>query len=164
MSGLQAAGTRIVVTPKQARSLSAIRDLLVISDTEDPDVEESSTSALTEEQRKELATEEGLTLDAWEKEAKELAPKKRATKPKKKAAKKTDVDDEDIVDENEDADHDVDLEEVDHDAAELEKLKNDEATKALLGKFVDLTSLFPPLPAKGNFEVETIKGSQYFFS
>lgn len=64
MSGLQAAGTRIVVTPKQARSLSAIRDLLVISDTEDPDVEESSTSALTEEQRKELATEEGLTLDA----------------------------------------------------------------------------------------------------
>jgi len=34
----------------------------------------------------------------------------------------------------------------------------------LLGKFVELCDLFPPLPQKGTFDVETIKGSQYFFS
>lgn len=36
--------------------------------------------------------------------------------------------------------------------------------KLLAGKFVNLTDLLPPLPAKGNFKVEAIKGSQYFFS
>jgi DNA-directed RNA polymerase, mitochondrial len=34
----------------------------------------------------------------------------------------------------------------------------------LLGKFVELTDLLPPLPKKGSFDVETIKQSQYFFS
>lgn len=161
-TGLHAAGTRIVVTPKQARSLSAIKDLLVVSDTEEPDVEESSTSALTDEQRSKLATDEDLALEAWKKEVTEVAPKKRATKPRKKAAAKIKIiEDEDIVDHDAE---EADPEEVDLDAAELENLKDDEATNALLGKFVDLTALFPPLPAKGNFEVETIKGSQYFFS
>lgn len=40
----------------------------------------------------------------------------------------------------------------------------DAANARLLGKFVDLIDLMPPLPKKGNFDVETIKGSQYFFS
>ena len=31
-------------------------------------------------------------------------------------------------------------------------------------KFVELTKLFPPLPEKGNFEVNTVKKSLYFFS
>jgi DNA-directed RNA polymerase len=35
---------------------------------------------------------------------------------------------------------------------------------SLQNKFVDLTDLFPPLPKKGDFKVETIKKSQYFFS
>jgi len=45
--------------------------------------------------------------------------------------------------------------------------EDDEAdadTRLLAGKFVNFTDLLPPLPAKGNFKVETIKGSQYFFS
>jgi hypothetical protein len=39
-----------------------------------------------------------------------------------------------------------------------------ELSPALLGKFVELADLLPPIPKKGNFDVETIKGSQYFFS
>lgn len=35
---------------------------------------------------------------------------------------------------------------------------------ALLGKFVDFTALLPPLPKKGDFKVDEIKQSQYFFS
>jgi len=37
-------------------------------------------------------------------------------------------------------------------------------TRLLAGKFVNFTDLLPPLPAKGNFKVEAIKSSQYFFS
>lgn len=36
--------------------------------------------------------------------------------------------------------------------------------RLMAGKFVNLTDLLPPVPAKGNFKVEAIKGSQYFFS
>jgi len=31
-------------------------------------------------------------------------------------------------------------------------------------RFVELTKLFPPMPKKGNFEVNTVKKSLYFFS
>lgn len=49
-----------------------------------------------------------------------------------------------------------------HDEDEVNEL--DAANARLLGKFVDLIDLMPPLPKKGDFDVETIKGSQYFFS
>ena len=39
-----------------------------------------------------------------------------------------------------------------------------ERTSMLMGTFVDVTDLIPPLPDKGSFEVEDIKKSQYFFS
>lgn len=49
--------------------------------------------------------------------------------------------------------------------SELEEIEElDEVDVKLLGKFVELSDLLPPLPKKGTFEVETIKGSQYFFS
>lgn len=35
---------------------------------------------------------------------------------------------------------------------------------ALFERFVNLTDFLPPIPKKGDFDVETIKGSQYFFS
>lgn len=41
---------------------------------------------------------------------------------------------------------------------------DDADVRLLAGKFVNFTDLLPPLPAKGNFKVEAIKGSQYFFS
>jgi len=44
------------------------------------------------------------------------------------------------------------------------KLETGDIDVRLLGKFVDLCDLLPPLPQKGDFDVETIKESQYFFS
>ena len=41
---------------------------------------------------------------------------------------------------------------------------DDVDVRLMAGKFVNLIDLLPPLPAKGNFKVEAIKGSQYFFS
>lgn len=40
----------------------------------------------------------------------------------------------------------------------------DDADSVLVDKFVDLSAVLPPLPKKGDFDVETIKKSQYFFS
>lgn len=45
---------------------------------------------------------------------------------------------------------------------EEEKKKVDPAS--FEGKFVDLTTLLPPLPKKGEFDVSKIKSSLYFFS
>jgi DNA-directed RNA polymerase, mitochondrial len=42
--------------------------------------------------------------------------------------------------------------------------KDAETTAALLGKFVDVVDLLPPLPKKGMFDVQDIKNSKYFFS
>lgn len=39
-----------------------------------------------------------------------------------------------------------------------------QATRELLGKFVDVVDLLPPLPEKGTFRVQEIKSSPYFFS
>lgn len=50
------------------------------------------------------------------------------------------------------------------DEAESKNERLKQADAHLLGKFVELCDLLPPLPQKGTFEVETIKGSQYFFS
>lgn len=63
------------------------------------------------------------------------------------------------ADTSEDPDEELTAEEREDDVDEL-----DAANTRLLGKFVDLVDLMPPLPKKGNFDVETIKGSQYFFS
>jgi DNA-directed RNA polymerase len=40
----------------------------------------------------------------------------------------------------------------------------DDVDSVLVDKFVDLSAVLPPLPKKGDFDVETIKKSQYFFS
>lgn len=43
------------------------------------------------------------------------------------------------------------------------KIKHAEMRK-LMGKFINLVDLIPPLPEKGSFRVEQIKKSEYFFS
>lgn len=49
--------------------------------------------------------------------------------------------------------------------ADMEGLTDAEAAEVQLqSKFVDLVDLFPALPSKGDFDVNTIKGSAYFFS
>ena len=46
-------------------------------------------------------------------------------------------------------------------AAPLDKAATDDS---LEGKFVDLVDLLPPVPTKGEFDVNKIKSSIYFFS
>lgn len=47
---------------------------------------------------------------------------------------------------------------------DLESDEGDASAVAISGKFVDLTSVLPPVPKKGQFDVSTIKKSVYFFS
>ncbi len=49
-------------------------------------------------------------------------------------------------------------------AAREKKEQQKEAIAKLMGKFVNLSDLFPPQPKKGEFDVGNIKQSQYFFS
>lgn len=50
------------------------------------------------------------------------------------------------------------------DDADEDDAGEDNADSFLANKFVDLSAVLPPLPKKGDFDVETIKESQYFFS
>ena len=50
------------------------------------------------------------------------------------------------------------------DEADEEGTGEDDANSPLANKFVNLTAVLPPLPKKGDFNVETIKKTQYFFS
>ncbi|KAF8890704.1 hypothetical protein BD779DRAFT_1438161 [Infundibulicybe gibba] len=115
VKNLREAGSQIVATPEQAKSLAAISGLLAISETDKPMVDETEAS-------KALGSLEGLLSDLAE---------------------------------GNDSDPTSEAQEL---------TQEDKAAVELLGKFVNLTDILPPLPKKGDFQVETIKGSQYFFS
>jgi DNA-directed RNA polymerase len=71
----------------------------------------------------------------------------------------------DINEQQEANDPDVDLlASLNEETMDEEYEKDDVDVKLMAGKFVNLTDLLPPVPAKGNFKVEAIKSSQYFFS
>ncbi|KAG0702802.1 hypothetical protein DFH29DRAFT_982201 [Suillus ampliporus] len=53
---------------------------------------------------------------------------------------------------------------TEHEEGEEDGVGEDDADSLLADKFVDLSAVLPPLPKKGDFDVETIKKSQYFFS
>ncbi|KAF7313242.1 DNA-directed RNA polymerase [Mycena kentingensis (nom. inval.)] len=60
---------------------------------------------------------------------------------------------------------DVDDEEVEVESKSEKKQRAKAlALVQLMGKFVDLADILPPLPAKGTFDVRSIKDSPYFFS
>ncbi|KAF9264462.1 DNA/RNA polymerase [Marasmius fiardii PR-910] len=71
-------------------------------------------------------------------------------------------------DEEEEEDHDEDFEDEEEvprkRASRRKKAEDENAAIEMFGKFVNLTDLIPPLPKKGDFKVEAIKASQYFFS
>ena len=72
----------------------------------------------------------------------------------------------DIINQKKATDPDLDLlASLDEETMDEEEDETDDVdVKLMAGKFVNLTDLLPPVPAKGNFKVEAIKGSQYFFS
>jgi DNA-directed RNA polymerase len=53
---------------------------------------------------------------------------------------------------------------MDHEEGDDDCTGEDNIDSILVDKFVDLSAVLPPLPKKGDFDVETIKKSQYFFS
>ncbi|KAG2151835.1 hypothetical protein BD769DRAFT_1623558 [Suillus cothurnatus] len=52
---------------------------------------------------------------------------------------------------------------MDHEEGDDDCAGEDNIDSILVDKFVDLSAVLPPLPKKGDFDVETIKKSQYFF-
>ncbi|KAF5352936.1 hypothetical protein D9758_007875 [Tetrapyrgos nigripes] len=155
---LRDAGSKMVLSPEQAKKLginlsgkstsSGLGKLVKISEEEKSSLDESEDS----EKLKELLNE--LSADT-----EEVASSIEAK--------------EDNAEEDEYTENDFDQEENDEDdeyesprarAQRLRKLQEEKVSKDLMGKFVNLTDLIPPLPKKGDFNVQAIKASQYFFS
>jgi DNA-directed RNA polymerase len=140
---LHDAGSRIIATPEQAKSLEAIKELLVVSETETPTVDESAAPKTVENLKEYVAALSDAPVKGGEVNVMDLA-------------ELLEVEEEDEEDE-----------EWASPAAKAARKRKSAAGKAaieLLGKFVDVTDILPPLPERGDFKVETIKGSQYFFS
>jgi len=142
---LRESGARIYCTPEQVGTLAAIAPLLVVSETEKPTVETKAYEGLEDLLLKLSNKDDAATGKS---DVKEQAVK---TKDAKAA--------ESLLAELDEGEHDAE-----EDDDKLLEDKNDQAMMQLLGKFVDLTDLLPPLPHKGSFKVENIKKSQYFFS
>ncbi|KAI4519882.1 DNA/RNA polymerase [Schizophyllum commune Loenen D] len=142
MRDLRAAGARIYCTPEQAEKLQGIRELLEVSETATPTVDESKAQDTVQS----LLGKDAAELDDKAR-LKKLADmlNGESAKTTKKAAE-----DED----------DVEVEDPTEDVSSVDK----QAMVDLLGKFVNLTDILPPLPPKGTFRVEDIKESPYFFS
>lgn len=97
-----------------------------------------------------------------EETVKQLLNELEAEAGQSKKKKAQDEDDEAEAEENED---DATAgESYQMKTAKEKKSQQMEAVVKLMGKFVNMTDLLPPLPQKGEFNVERIKKSQYFFS
>lgn len=146
---LRDSGSRIYCTPDQADQLAGIAPLLVVSETQKPTVETAKTYAGLEDLLVQLSGKDDAATENG-------AEKKQTVKSEDAKAA------ESLLAELDEAEQDV--EEDDNDAKGEKDKATMRATIQLLGKFVDLADLLPPLPHKGNFNVESIKDSQYFFS
>lgn len=142
MKNLVKAGSRIIVTPEQAKTLASMKDMLEISDTMTSTIDELQVRKKEgeEEEHTVHASEESSSLsvnqaecDAVD-EGMELMAEEEEKPARKKRGKK------------------------------MTPGEESEALEQLMGKFVNVTDIVPPLPKKGNFKVEMIKKSQYFFS
>ena len=126
---------QIVVTPEQAESLAALGPLLKISDTAQSSVDESQANTPeVKDAILKINSQEGGATE-------ELAPALE--------------------------DSEEEWEDYDSPQSKALKAKKAEAEKeavGLYGKFVSLVDILPPLPKKGDFNVENIKKSLYFFS
>ncbi|KAL0061581.1 DNA-directed RNA polymerase [Marasmius tenuissimus] len=141
-------GVRFKATPEQARMLEPLSSLIEISE-DDSSIEESQD------------TEDLKEIFRTEQEEKSTQPPK-----KKEQDEDEEFDDEDDSHEHE-HEHVVEDDPQESSRAKAARLRKEQDAKAaieMFGKFVNVTDLFPPLPKKGDFKVEAIKASQYFFS
>ncbi|KAG7096404.1 hypothetical protein E1B28_003847 [Marasmius oreades] len=133
-------GVKIKVTREQAKTLDFLASVIEISE-DSSSVEETQG---TEDLKEILKTQQEQKLaEAEEKESRQK-------------------------DVEEDYDQGFEDEESDEEprtlASKSKKAEEEKAAIEMFGKFVNLTDLIPPLPKKGDFKVEAIKASQYFFS
>ncbi|KAF5347347.1 hypothetical protein D9756_009879 [Leucocoprinus leucothites] len=130
------AGSRIYATPEQASSLASLKDLVVVN--EDVSTIDESRAV------KDAGAVRELLNDLESADAKLFSSS-------------ADAEEDDGV---------IGMvgETYQAKAAREKKEQQKEAIVKLMGKFVNLSDLFPPLPQKGEFEVRKIKSSQYFFS
>jgi DNA-directed RNA polymerase len=138
---LIAAGAKIVATKEQASSLTSLGKLIEVSDNaQQSTVDEGAMEGSDLKKLVDILNEsKGLSISPTADE---------------------EANDEELI-----AQSTVDLEEP------SDSKVNTKSTGEygiddieLLGKFVDLTAALPPLPKKGDFQVDEIKRSQYFFS
>ncbi len=135
---LGAAGTRIKAHISQADALKPLKAMIEF--TNDPSsVAESSGAAMDEGEQGEIAAAKGK--------------KSRSAKVHDEKELLEALAGEEVMD-----GLDVGTSRV------ARKADAPETKTRLIGKFVNVTDLIPPLPDKGSFEVEDIKKSQYFFS
>ncbi|KAF9078309.1 hypothetical protein BDP27DRAFT_1378803 [Rhodocollybia butyracea] len=144
---LKQAGTRITATPEQAKALiQSLGTIVDISDTGDSSIQEDTESADLKALLVDLAAEREAAMST--------------AAAASSAGESKETDDEEEAEEFEDDD----WESPRAKAARLKKANEDLRSIENLGKFVKLVDLLPPLPKKGDFKVEAIKASQYFFS
>lgn len=134
---LRNAGVELEVTPEEASQLTILRPLLKIVD---PDSAESTVDNSQAEKRD--VGDVITNVDVAQSE------------------------DEFVDSASEEEGAEVDFEGLDEKLVNRlkRKTKADRDTAVLRGKFVDVVDILPPLPKKGDFRVENIKASPYFFS
>ncbi|KXN82382.1 DNA-directed RNA polymerase, mitochondrial [Leucoagaricus sp. SymC.cos] len=147
ISRLYNAGSRIYATPEQAKSLAALKELVVVTQEGGSTVDESR-AVKDENAVKQLLEDLSST----------------STKKSKAASAEASEEEEDVSEDGE-AKAPAAIAETGYTkAARDRKEREKEAVVQLMGKFVNLSDLFPPLPQKGEFDVGNIKKSEYFFS
>ncbi|KAH9476822.1 DNA-directed RNA polymerase, mitochondrial [Psilocybe cubensis] len=158
---LHHAGTVVYTSEEDAGLLKPLGSLVEVT-------EDSSKWAKLMEMRKAVAAEgedEDAALVAAAQEGKKV--KKGKGKPRGRPKKAGAEDGEGVVEDLEDDEVDVALREMEN---EEEMELDDELEQMLMntrgqgGVYIRLIDLIPPLPEKGDFEVEAIKASPYFFS
>jgi DNA-directed RNA polymerase len=155
MKQLRETGSKIVATPEQAKSLATISQLLDVSETEPPMIDESEASKAIVSLSGWLTELDDDKSYAQASHVQSVDSGEPPTTSEVQRLVDTLVGDQPVDDE---------WESRRTKAAKKKKAEQDKAAIELLGKFVDLTDILPPLPKKGNFRVESIKSAQYFFS
>lgn len=161
-------GAKINVTPKQARSLRAFTPILNITEDLPSSIDETQAAAdvarLLEDAKRD---EDGrIIYDAPENEA--ALRKVREAIPSLDTIVKSAVAGEDAAVDSVGADPDFDNDLPTGEDAPAKTpsppMESPLDSVELLGRFVRVIDLLPPLPKKGTFSVEEIKNSPYFFS
>ncbi|KAH6911990.1 mitochondrial RNA polymerase [Coprinopsis sp. MPI-PUGE-AT-0042] len=152
---LKDAGTRIKVTKEQAAHMKSFEKLLQLAETgviEEKDFASPEAKEDIDAIKASVVDDDASSLPSFDDLDDNVSAEASAEWAKLSSeSESSSVGEEDALTE----------EELEMEAMEKKKQV---ALATLLNKFVDITEVFPPLPAKGTFDVNDIKKSPYFFS